>query len=80
MLRFNYHTLSGKRSSISITETDIKALKFITGKDFVCGKDVKKYINKKLPISRRRINCFSAFIRECILTDLMSIAERAKNE
>lgn len=80
MKRFNYFTEEGKRTSISLTETDIKALKFITKKDFVGGKDVQRYVKEKMPLSKGRLNSFSAFIGECILLDVLNMAEGGQNE
>lgn len=79
MKRFNYFTEEGKRTSISLTETDINALKFIIKKDFIGGKDVQRYIKEKTPLSKGRINSFSAFIGECILSDVLKIAEEVQN-
>lgn len=80
MKRFNYFTEEGKRTSISLTETDMKALRFIKKKDFIGGKDVQRYIKEKTPLSKGRINSFSAFIGECILSDVLNLAEGGQNE
>ena len=80
MKRFNYYTEEGKRTSISLTETDMKALKFIIKKDFIGGTDVQRYIKEKTPLSKVRINSFSAFISECILLDVLNLAEGGQNE
>lgn len=69
---FNYFTEEGKRTSIRFTETDVKAIKVImknkNKKDALSG-----YIKKKIWMSkaRPRPQSFSAWLRECIMLDLL---------
>lgn len=75
MLRYNYFKKNGKRSSITLSESDIKALGFILKKKKVTGTDVKEYVAKKITSSKARKNSFSCWIHECIVFDLLKIAK-----
>lgn len=72
---FNFFTLEGKRSSIQLTTSDVRAIHYLMKSD--TNKSVIDYVTSKqwMAKARPRPQSFTAFLRECIMLDLLFCAQ-----